>query len=80
MLRGADRYLFSDVSGYATGHNLNGEGWALRVSPKGCPKTSVNKYQSKARNMPEERSSLTTLLNQPQLVLTSIMRAEIKLL
>jgi hypothetical protein len=80
MLRGVDWYLFSDVSGEATGHNFNGEGCPLKVSPKGCPETSVNKYQSTVRNIPEERSSLTTLHNYPHLVLTSIMRAEILLL
>jgi hypothetical protein len=43
MLRVVDWYLFTDVSGKVTDHNFNGEGWPLKVSPKGCPETLVNK-------------------------------------
>ena len=41
------------------------ESESRKVVPKGCPETSVNKYQSTMRNIPEERNSLTTLLNHP---------------
>jgi hypothetical protein len=51
MLRGEDWY-FTVVSGEPIGRNFNGEGWPLKVSPKGCPETSVNRYQSTTRNIP----------------------------
>jgi hypothetical protein len=36
--------------------------WPLKMEPIGCPETSVNKYRSTPRNIPEERRSRSVIL------------------
>jgi len=54
-----DWYLFTDVSAQHICPIMQSKNnaWPLKMGPISCPETSLNNYQPRLRNVPEERRS-----------------------